>query len=66
MNKKVDDVKVVQFERLVNEVTNTLPTRYLHVPRSGVESRFLPVKDNDELASRAAENLAVAHARGML
>ena len=66
VNKKVDDVKVVQFERLVNEVTTTLPTRYLLVPRSGVESRFLPVKDNDELASRVAENLAVARARGML
>jgi UTP--glucose-1-phosphate uridylyltransferase len=66
VKKKVDDTEVVQFERIINEVTNTLPTRYLHVPRSGVESRFLPVKDNEELASRVAENLAVARARGML
>jgi UTP--glucose-1-phosphate uridylyltransferase len=66
VNKKVEGKPVIQFERLVNEVTSALPTRYLRVPRSGVQSRFLPVKDNEELAARANENLAVARARGML
>ncbi|MGC4093568.1 MAG: UTP--glucose-1-phosphate uridylyltransferase [Polyangiaceae bacterium] len=66
VNKKVENLPVVQFERLINEVTSFLSTRYLRVPRTGVESRFLPVKDNDELASRVNENLAVARARGML
>lgn len=66
VNKKVEDQPVIQYERLVNEVTSHLPTRYLRVPRSGVESRFLPVKDNEELAARVNENLAVARARGML
>ncbi len=57
---------VVQFERLVNEVTSTLPTIYLHSPRTGPASRFLPVKDNDELALREPEILAVAKARGIV
>ncbi len=66
VNKKVGSEPVVQFERLVNEVTSYLTTRYLRVPRSGTESRFLPVKDGEELALRRAENEAVARARGMI
>jgi UTP--glucose-1-phosphate uridylyltransferase len=66
VKKKVRDQAVVQFERLVNELTSHLPTTYLHVPRDGVHSRFLPAKDNDELARRQAEILAVARAREIL
>ncbi len=66
VTKKVDGRSAIQFERLVNEVSSTLPTRYLKVPRSGAGSRFLPVKDNDELAARRAENELVAKTRGML
>ncbi len=66
VHKKVDDQPVVQFERLVNEVTSHLPTAYLHMPREGTASRFLPVKDNDELAARVPEILAVARARGIV
>jgi UTP--glucose-1-phosphate uridylyltransferase len=66
VNKKVDDQPVVQFERLVNEVTSHLPTAYLHLPRTGTVSRFLPVKDNDELALRMPEIMAVAKARGIV
>jgi len=66
VHKKVDDQPVVQFERLVNEVTSHLPTAYLHLPRTGTVSRFLPVKDNDELALREPEILAVAKARGIV
>jgi UTP--glucose-1-phosphate uridylyltransferase len=66
VQKQVDGAPVIQFERLVNEVTSFLPTRYLHVPRLGVESRFLPVKDVEELAARRAENELVARSRGML
>jgi len=66
VHKKVDDQPVVQFERLVNEVTSHLPTSYLHLPRTGTVSRFLPVKDNDELAARGPEIAAVAKARGIL
>jgi len=65
VHKKVDGKPVVQFERLVNEVTSYLPTRYLLMPRDGVTSRFLPVKDNEELALRKAEIQAVVRARGI-
>jgi UTP--glucose-1-phosphate uridylyltransferase len=66
VTKKVDGKPAIQFERLVNEITSYLDSVYLRVPRSGAESRFLPVKDYDELAARKDELLAVARSRGML
>ena len=66
VSKKVEGKTVIQFERLVNEITSALPTKYLHVPRTGEHARFLPVKDNDELAARRAEIEAVARAHGWL
>jgi UTP--glucose-1-phosphate uridylyltransferase len=66
VDKLVDGAPVVQFERLVNEVTSYLPTRYLRVPRDGAAARFLPVKDHDELARRRNEIELVARSRGML
>lgn len=52
VEKKVDGKTAVQFERLVGEVTAFVPTTFLEVPRDGAESRFLPVKDPDELKLR--------------
>ena len=66
VTKKVEEQPVIQFERLVNEVTSFLPTRYLLVPRSGPGARFLPVKDHEELAQRRGEIELVARSRGML
>ena len=66
VTKKVDGKPVIQFERLVNEITSVLPTKYLHLPRTGEHSRFLPVKDNEELAARVPEIEAVAKAHGWL
>jgi UTP--glucose-1-phosphate uridylyltransferase len=66
VTKKVDGADVIQFERLVNEVTSHLGSRYLLVPRNGVAARFLPVKDNEELAQRRGEIEQVARSRGML
>jgi UTP--glucose-1-phosphate uridylyltransferase len=66
VTKKVDGQNVIQFERLVNEVTSVLPTKYLHLPRTGDHARFLPVKDNEELAARVPEIEAVAKAHGWL
>src|SRR5690606_11863016 len=66
VEKKVGDARVIQFERIVNEVTFALSSCYLHVPRTGPGSRFLPVKDYDELERRRPEMTAVARARGML
>jgi UTP--glucose-1-phosphate uridylyltransferase len=66
VTKKVDGSAVIQFERLINEVCSVLPTKYLHLPRTGDHSRFLPVKDNEELAARVPEIEAVARAHGWL
>jgi UTP--glucose-1-phosphate uridylyltransferase len=66
VEKKVGAAKAVQFERLLGEITVPLEPRFLRVPREGTRSRFLPVKDNDELARRRPEIEAVARARGML
>jgi UTP--glucose-1-phosphate uridylyltransferase len=56
----------VQFERLLQELTSAMPAAYVKVPREGAASRFLPVKDHEELAKRAADIRAVAAARGMI
>ncbi len=66
VEKKVDGVPAVQFERLLQEITSALDAGYVRVPRYGAVARFLPVKDWDELARRKADIEAVARARGML
>jgi len=66
VQKKVEGAPVVQFERIVNEITDELSTVYLRLPRTGERSRFLPVKDPEELERRRSEIQAVARARGIL
>jgi hypothetical protein len=44
------------------ELTAQMRSRYLEVPRDGARSRFLPVKDFDELAKRRATIEEVARA----
>ena len=48
-DKKVEGQPVVQFERLVGEVTSLVDATYLKVPRTGSASRFLPVKTPENL-----------------
>ena len=51
-DKKVEDKAVVQFERLMGEITAFVDSSYLCVHRDGPDGRFLPVKtpaDLDEL-----------------
>ncbi len=66
VEKKVGDRVAVQFERLLQELTAAMSAVYARVPRDGAESRFLPVKDFDELSKRRDEIHAVAKARGMI
>jgi UTP--glucose-1-phosphate uridylyltransferase len=66
VEKKVDGKVAIQFERLLQELTSAMDAAYVRVPRDGSASRFLPVKDFDELAKRAGDIRAVAVARGML
>jgi UTP--glucose-1-phosphate uridylyltransferase len=64
VKKQVDGTPVVQFERILNEITGELDTAYLRLPRTGDRARFLPVKDFDELERRRPEIETVARARG--
>ncbi len=66
VTKKVEGTPVIQYERLINEVTSHLDTRYVRVPRDGVTSRFMPVKDFDELAARRDALRDLASERGMI
>jgi UTP--glucose-1-phosphate uridylyltransferase len=66
VEKQVQGRKAVQFERLLGEITVAIEPVFMRVPREGVASRFLPVKDTDELARRRPEIEAIARARGML
>jgi UTP--glucose-1-phosphate uridylyltransferase len=54
VEKKVGGRVAVQFERLLGEVTRTLPSSYLRVPRDGTASRFHPVKTPEDLATGRA------------
>jgi UTP--glucose-1-phosphate uridylyltransferase len=50
-DKEVDGQQVVQFERLMGEVTSFVDTTFLCVPRDGPEGRFLPVKTPEDLVA---------------
>jgi UTP--glucose-1-phosphate uridylyltransferase len=66
VEKKVEGATAIQYERLLQELTSALAATYVKVPREGAESRFLPVKDHDELAKRQGTIREVAEGRGML
>ena len=66
VKKQVDGKDVVQFERLLGELTSALDTRFVKVPREGLASRFLPVKDGPELEARKPEILNIARDRGVI
>jgi UTP--glucose-1-phosphate uridylyltransferase len=63
VEKKVGTQVVVQFERLLQELTTWYESAYVRVPRSGAGSRFLPIKDNQDLARRREEIEQVLEAR---
>lgn len=66
VEKKVGDAKVIQFERLVGQLTAFLPTHFLEVARSGGEGRFQPVKDPEEMQQRLPAITEILRARGVL
>jgi UTP--glucose-1-phosphate uridylyltransferase len=61
--KSVDDRRAIQLERLVGELTWWHPSRYVHVSREGAGSRFVPVKDEDDLAAAQDQIAAIARER---
>lgn len=66
VEKKVGDAKVIQFERLVGQLTAFLSTYFLEVPRSGPQGRFQPVKDPEELEQRRGDIETILRARGVI
>jgi UTP--glucose-1-phosphate uridylyltransferase len=66
VRKKVGERDVVQFERLVGELTSALDTKFVKVPRDGLATRFLPVKDGPELDARRPEIMGIARDRGVV
>ena len=66
VEKKVEGKLAIQFERLLQELTAAVPAAYMRVPRDDDASRFLPVKDNEELEARRSTIESVARKRGMV
>jgi UTP--glucose-1-phosphate uridylyltransferase len=66
VKKEVAQRPVIQFERLIGEVTSVLDTRFLRLPRDAAASRFLPVKDPEELVARRPTIEIVMRARGII
>lgn len=65
VEKTVDDKKVIQLERLVGELSSELDATYVIVPREGLETRFLPVKEVADLERQKDVLLATLRARGV-
>jgi UTP--glucose-1-phosphate uridylyltransferase len=61
--KSVDGREAIQLERLVGELTWWHSSRYVHVPRDGPESRFVPVKDREDLAAAQEQIAAICRER---
>jgi len=51
VHKQVAGRGAVQFERLLGELTEAIEPRFLRVPRTGVATRFLPMKSREDLDS---------------
>lgn len=66
VQKKVDGRSVVQFERLVGELSAFLTTTMAVVERDGDDGRFQPVKDPAELEARRPEIRRILETRGVI
>ena len=66
VEKTVGDAKVIQFERLVGQLTAFLPSHFIEVPRGGPDGRFQPVKDPEELEQRRGDIEQILRTRGIL
>lgn len=66
VTKEVEGKKVVQFERLVGELTAFLPCHAIGVDREGDDGRFMPVKDPPELEARRPAIVSLLEKRGAL
>jgi UTP--glucose-1-phosphate uridylyltransferase len=66
VKKKVDGRQAVQFEHLVGELSAFLSCSGLEIQRDGLDGRFQPAKDPEELARRQPEIERILRARRVL
>ena len=66
VRKRVGPDEVVQFERLIGELSAFVDTTMLLVDRDGPDGRFQPVKNPGELAARRREITDILAARGVI
>lgn len=64
-HKVAEGAEVVQFERLIGELSAFVDTTMLLVDRDGPDGRFQPVKDAQELEARRPEIARILHGRGI-
>ena len=65
VRKVADGTEVVQFERLIGELSAFVDTTMLLVDRDGPDGRFQPVKDPQELEARRPEIARILASRGI-
>ena len=65
VRKVVGGGEVVQFERLIGELSAFVDTTMLVVDRDGPDGRFQPVKDPQELSERRPEIARILAGRGI-
>ncbi|WP_419944256.1 UTP--glucose-1-phosphate uridylyltransferase [Candidatus Poriferisodalis sp.] len=65
VRKVTNGVEVVQFERLIGELSAFVDTTMLWVDREGPDGRFQPVKDPQELEARRPEIARILAGRGI-
>lgn len=66
VRKQVEGTEVVQFERLIGELSAFVDTTMLLVERDGPDGRFQPVKDPAELEARRPEIARILSSRGIV
>ena len=66
VEKTVDGTAVVQFERLVGELSASMRTTMALVDSDGADGRFQPVKDPEELERRQPQIRRILEARNII
>ena len=66
VKKEVDNTQVIQFERLVGQMTEHFNVNWILVSRTGAESRFVPIKVLADLETRKSDLHAVLLKQGVL
>jgi UTP--glucose-1-phosphate uridylyltransferase len=66
VRKQVGGRSVVQFERILGEVTHFVDTTFLVVEAEGDASRFIPVKRREDLSVKRAQITACLSRWGVL